>query len=64
MASGKMAKLVVLIGSAVLSIGAALVYGPAGLIVAGAAVVLFGLFLMDDGEDVLEPRTARPPRSS
>lgn len=52
----------VILGGIVVSVGVALVYVPAGLIVAGVGLGLYGFFLIDDGEDVLEPRTARPKR--
>lgn len=52
--------LLVLAGAAIVSIGVAQVYRPAGVIVAGIAAVLAGLYLIDDGEDVREPSTARP----
>ena len=47
-------------GAAVVSIGVAQMYRPAGVVVAGLAAVLSGLYLIDDGEDVREPSTARP----
>lgn len=52
--------LLVVAGAALVSVGVAQMYRPAGVIVAGLATVAFGLFLIDDGEDVREPSTARP----
>lgn len=46
-----MAVLLVVGGAAVVSIGVGHIYRPAGVIVAGLAAVLSGLFLIDDGED-------------
>ena len=52
--------LLVLAGAVVIAIGFSYIYRPAGLIVAGLEAVVAGLFLIDDGEDVREPSTARP----
>lgn len=53
------APFLVFIGSLLLAAGAALVYPPAGLLVAGLACVLSGLFLVD-AEGARESRSARP----
>lgn len=55
------AMVVVAAGTLLGSIGVTLVYAPAGLIVAGAALVLTGLFLVDV-EGARESRSARPKR--
>lgn len=55
--------LLVVVGVVVVVIGIAQIYRPAGVIVAGIATVLAGVFLIDDGEDVREPSTARPVRN-
>ncbi len=52
--------LLVILGAVVVSIGVALIYRPAGVIVAGIAAVLSGMYLIDDGEDVREPSATRP----
>ncbi len=52
--------LLVVAGAAIVAIGVSQIYRPAGVIVAGIAAVLSGLYLIDDGEDVCEPSTARP----
>jgi membrane-bound ClpP family serine protease len=52
----------VVLGAVLLSAAAWMVYRPAGVAVAGVALVLFGLFLVDV-EAVREPGTARPLRS-
>lgn len=50
----------VVLGAAAIATGTALIYRPAGLIIAGIAAVLIGLFFVDVEGD--EPRTARPKR--
>lgn len=50
----------VVLGGLMASAGVALVFPPAGLILAGLGTALYGFFLVDDGEDAIEPRTARP----
>ena len=54
-----LAIVLVVLGAAAIAVGAALIYRPAGVIVGGLAAVLCGLFLVDDGEAVREPDTAR-----
>lgn len=56
--------LVVIAGSIAVSVGFALIYLPAGLIAAGVAAVLIGLFLLDvEDADANRSRgrTASPP---
>jgi hypothetical protein len=53
--------LLIILGVLLVSIGAGSVYAPAGLIVAGAAAVLSGLFLVNV-EGAHESTSARPPR--
>ncbi len=50
----------VILGAVAIALGAGLIFRPAGLIVAGVAAILIGLFLIDVEGD--EPRTARPKR--
>ena len=52
--------LLVVGGAAVISVGVGQMYRPAGVVIAGVSAVLSGLYLIDDGEDVREPSTARP----
>ena len=52
--------LLVVAGAIVVAIGVGQMYRPAGVVVAGVSAVLCGLYLIDDGEDVREPSTARP----
>lgn len=55
--------LLILLGVLLLSTGAGLAFGVgAGLIVAGAATVLSGLFLVTNVEGAREPIPARPKR--
>lgn len=58
----KRSDLLILLGIALLALGAAFVYPPAGLLVAGAAAVLGGLFLVTNVEVEREPNSARPKR--
>ena len=53
----------ILIGAVLCSAGATLIYLPAGLLVAGAAAVLSGLFLVDveGARESLSARPKRPP---
>lgn len=54
--------LLVLLGAVLAAVGAGLIFLPAGLLVAGAAAALAGLFLVDDVEGAREPNSARPFR--
>lgn len=54
--------LLVFLGAVLLSIGCALVYFPAGLIAAGVAAGLSGLFLVTDVEGARESTSARSKR--
>ncbi len=56
------ADLLVLLGVVLISAGCALVSVPAGVIVAGIAAVLSGLFLVTNVEGAHEPTAARPKR--
>lgn len=56
------ADLLIFAGVLLLSTGAALVAVPAGLIVAGTAAVLSGLFLVTNVEGARESSSARPKR--
>ena len=56
--------ILVVLGGVCLSVGVALVYPPAGLMVVGVGLGLYGFYLVDDGEDVVESRSARPKRST
>lgn len=46
-----LALLVTLIGAAGLAVGAAMIYPPAGVIVASLAAILVGTFIIDQGGD-------------
>lgn len=56
------ARMLVIAGAIAISLGAGLVYRPAGLIVGGGALVLIGLFLVEVGGSEREPGTARSLR--
>lgn len=56
------ARLLVALGAGLAALGVGMVYRPAGVIVAGTALVLFGLFLVDV-EGARELGTTRSPRS-
>lgn len=59
----RLALALVALGALAIAVGVALVFPPAGLIVAGIALVLFGLYLVDV-EGAREPASARPRRFS
>lgn len=60
MSKPNQARLLVALGILLASLGAALIYSPAGLIVAGVCVGGYGLFFFDV-EGARESGSARPP---
>ncbi len=56
------ADILIVAGVLLVAAGAALVFVPAGLIVAGIAAVLYGLFMVTNVEGASESIPARPKR--